>query len=69
MCVRAWRFGSGERVAGVGTYDELIENYSQESGRDVTKTTLFGGKSSERYVGELYACRWEAIFEKDELIL
>ena len=40
MCVRAWRFGSGERVAGVGTYDELIENYSQESGRDVTKTTL-----------------------------
>ena len=50
-CVRAWRFGSGERVAGVGTYDELIENYSQESGQDGTKTTLYGGKSSERYVG------------------
>ena len=41
MCVRAWRFGSDEQVAGVGTYDELIENYSQESGRDVTKASLF----------------------------
>ena len=40
MCVRAWRFGSEERVAGVGRYDELIEKYFQESGRDVTKTTL-----------------------------
>ena len=32
MCVRAWRFGSDQRVAGLGSYDELIENYSQESG-------------------------------------
>ena len=40
MCVRAWRFGSDQRVAGLGSYDELIENYSQESDRDVTKATL-----------------------------
>ena len=40
MCVRAWRFGSDQRVAGIGSYGELIESYAQESGRDVSISTL-----------------------------
>ena len=40
MCVRAWRFGSDQRVAGLGSYDELIESYVQESGNDVSAATL-----------------------------
>ena len=41
MCVRAWRFGSDQRVAGLGSYDEIIESYIQESGNDVSAATLF----------------------------
>ena len=40
MCVRAWRFGSDQRVAGIGSYDELIESYVKESGKDVSTATL-----------------------------
>jgi len=35
LCVRAWRFGSKQPVAGVGQYDELIDAYSRASGIDV----------------------------------
>lgn len=35
LCVRAWRFGSALPVAGVGTYDQLIEAYRRESGLPV----------------------------------
>lgn len=31
LCVRAWRFGSGLPVAGLGTYDELFEAYNAAS--------------------------------------
>jgi|TARA_B100001094_G_scaffold173338_1_gene167651 aminoglycoside phosphotransferase (APT) family kinase protein len=40
MCVRAWRFGNDQRVAGIGSYHELIDSYGQESGRNVSTTTL-----------------------------
>ncbi|MEI7591831.1 MAG: phosphotransferase family protein [Actinomycetes bacterium] len=32
LCVRAWRFGSDLPVAGLGTYDELIDAYENVSG-------------------------------------
>lgn len=32
LCVRAWRFGSGAPVAGVGGYDELFAAYEAASG-------------------------------------
>lgn len=35
LCVRAWRFGSDRPVAGVGSYDELIEAYERASGERV----------------------------------
>jgi aminoglycoside phosphotransferase (APT) family kinase protein len=31
LCVRAWRFGSQQPVAGVGSYDELFAAYEQAS--------------------------------------
>jgi aminoglycoside phosphotransferase (APT) family kinase protein len=40
LCVRAWRFGSDLPVAGVGTYDELIEAYGGASGRSVDPEEL-----------------------------
>ncbi len=35
LCVRAWRFGSRLPVAGIGTYEELLDAYRQASGVDV----------------------------------
>lgn len=35
LCVRAWRFGGSHPVAGVGTYDELIDSYSAAAGVEV----------------------------------
>ena len=35
LCVRAWRFGGSQPVAGVGTYDELFAAYEGASGRAV----------------------------------
>ena len=32
LCVRAWRFGGPEPVAGLGTYDALFDAYAGESG-------------------------------------
>jgi len=32
VCVRAWRFGGGKPVAGVGDYAELLDAYEAESG-------------------------------------
>lgn len=32
LCVRAWRFGGAQPVAGLGTYDELFDAYEKESG-------------------------------------
>jgi len=40
LCVRAWRFGSDRPVAGVGTYEELIEAYGRASGRSVDPDQL-----------------------------
>jgi aminoglycoside phosphotransferase (APT) family kinase protein len=32
LCVRAWRFGGGEPVAGLGSYDQLFDAYEVASG-------------------------------------
>ena len=32
LCVRAWRFGGSQPVAGLGEYDELFEAYEKTSG-------------------------------------
>lgn len=32
LCVRAWRFGGPNPVAGIGTYDELFDAYERASG-------------------------------------
>ena len=36
LCVRAWRFGSGRPVAGLGEYEDLIGAYSEASGIDIS---------------------------------
>ncbi len=38
LCVRAWRFGGEQPVAGVGTYDQLFTAYEQTSGHPVDRT-------------------------------
>ncbi len=35
LCVRAWRFGSAEPVAGVGGYEEFFAAYSDAAGLEV----------------------------------
>ena len=35
LCVRAWRFGSAEPVAGVGGYEQFFAAYSAAAGLDV----------------------------------
>ena len=35
LCVRAWRFGGGAPVAGVGSYDDLLDAYSAATGKPV----------------------------------
>ena len=35
LCVRAWRFGGPQPVAGVGTYDQLFDAYAEAAGADV----------------------------------
>lgn len=35
LCVKAWRFGAPQAVAGVGDYDDLFEAYAAASGRPV----------------------------------
>ncbi len=40
MCVRAWRFGSSLPVAGVGTYEELIDAYVEAGGVEIDPETL-----------------------------
>jgi aminoglycoside phosphotransferase (APT) family kinase protein len=32
LCVRAWRFGGSNPVAGIGSYDELFDAYENVSG-------------------------------------
>ncbi len=36
LCVRAWRFGSVQPVAGLGRYEQLIRAYSEASGIEVS---------------------------------
>ncbi|MGA0864157.1 MAG: phosphotransferase family protein [Ilumatobacteraceae bacterium] len=40
LCVRAWRFGSTQPVAGLGGYDELLDAYAEVSGVRPTRDTL-----------------------------
>jgi aminoglycoside phosphotransferase (APT) family kinase protein len=40
MCVPAWRFGSRLPAAGVGTREQLLAAYAEQSGVDVDPETL-----------------------------
>ncbi len=40
LCVRAWRFGGGQPVAGLGSYDELLGGYTEVTGRAVDRSAL-----------------------------
>ena len=40
MCVRAWRFGGPGKVAGIGTYSELLDAYQAISGLHIPLRTL-----------------------------
>ena len=40
MCVRAWRFGGKGTVAGIGTYENLLDAYEETSGKRVSLETL-----------------------------
>ena len=40
MCVRAWRFGGKEKVAGIGGYTNFLDDYETQSGTRVPLETL-----------------------------
>jgi aminoglycoside phosphotransferase (APT) family kinase protein len=40
LCVPAWRFGSPQPVAGVGTRQDLLDAYAAESGIEIDPETL-----------------------------
>jgi aminoglycoside phosphotransferase (APT) family kinase protein len=40
LCVKAWRFGSPQPVAGLGEYRELFEHYEAAGGRPVDAATV-----------------------------
>jgi len=40
LCVRAWRFGGRLPVAGVGTYEDLLDSYRSAGGSDVSLEEL-----------------------------
>jgi aminoglycoside phosphotransferase (APT) family kinase protein len=40
LCVKAWRFGQRQPVAGLGDYEELIASYESSGGRPVDRDAL-----------------------------
>lgn len=40
LCVKAWRFGSGMPVGGLGSYDDLLGAYAEASGVQVDREEL-----------------------------
>ena len=40
LCVPAWRFGGARPVAGVGSYDELLDSYRLAGGSEVSHREL-----------------------------
>jgi len=40
LCVKAWRFGGGPPVAGLGTYDALVGAYEEASGMTVDRVAM-----------------------------
>lgn len=40
LCVKAWRFGAAAPVAGLGSYDELLDAYERASGARIDRATL-----------------------------
>ena len=40
LCVKAWRFGGAQPVAGIGGYDELVSAYEEASGTTVDRDAL-----------------------------
>ena len=40
LCVKAWRFGEPDEVAGLGTIDELVSSYEAAGGRPVDRAAL-----------------------------
>jgi aminoglycoside phosphotransferase (APT) family kinase protein len=54
LCVKAWRFGSGPPVAGVGSRDELLAAYKDAGGADI-------GLDELRWWETLGTLRWGVI--------
>jgi aminoglycoside phosphotransferase (APT) family kinase protein len=40
LCVRAWRFGGDQPVAGIGSYEELFDAYAASAGRPVDRSAV-----------------------------
>ena len=40
LCVRAWRFGGTQPVAGLGSYNELLEGYERVTGTPADRSAL-----------------------------
>ena len=40
LCVKAWRFGQGPPVAGVGDYDELVDAYEAAAGVTIDRAAM-----------------------------
>lgn len=40
LCVRAWRFGGEHPVAGLGSYDDLLDGYEQVAGAPADRAAL-----------------------------
>ena len=40
LCVRAWRFGGEQPVAGLGSYDELLDGYERVAGTSADREAL-----------------------------
>lgn len=40
LCVKAWRFGAGPPVAGVGQYDELVQAYEEASAIEIDRAAM-----------------------------
>jgi aminoglycoside phosphotransferase (APT) family kinase protein len=54
LCVKAWRFGAGAPVAGLGTREDLLASYRAEGGADISLDEL-------RWWETLGTLRWGVI--------
>jgi aminoglycoside phosphotransferase (APT) family kinase protein len=66
VCTKAWRFGGAHPVAGVGSYDDLLDGYEHISGvrpdMDVLKWWVILGSLRWGII-----CMWQASFHLDNI--